>query len=380
MNAYAAHAPGPALLIGTRKGAFVLQGDAARENWHLTEPGLRGSMVNDFACDPRDGHSQLLAAKAGHRGPTVYRRERMAGEWREARLPPAFKLAAKGEDARSVDHVFCFTPGHPDEPGSWYAGTCPVGLFRSDDGGDSWQGVAGFNEGLYPRIRDAVGEVPGGSILHSIRIDPRDPGHLYIALSTGGVFESIDRGANWHALNRGVEATFLPDPAAEYGHDPHCLMLHPRLPDRLYQQNHCGIYRLDRPGETWRRIGRTMPAEVGDIGFPLALHPREPDVLWVFPMDGSETWPRTSPGGHPALYRSADGGASWQRQANGLPAEHAWWTVRRQALATDTAGPLGLYFGTTSGEIWASADEGEHWRALALHLPEILSLAVAPPR
>jgi hypothetical protein len=157
-------------------------------------------------------------------------------------------------------------------------------------------------------------------------------------------------------------------------------MLHPRLPDRLYQQNHCGIYRLDRPGETWRRIGRTMPAEVGDIGFPLALHPREPDVLWVFPMDGSETWPRTSPGGHPALYRSADGGASWQRQANGLPAEHAWWTVRRQALATDTADPLGLYFGTTSGEIWASADEGEHWRALALHLPEILSLAVAPPR
>jgi hypothetical protein len=363
------------LLVGTRKGAFLFHGGQGSREWRLDGPHFLGSMVNQVALDPRDGETLLLAAKAGHLGPTVYRGRWREGGWTEAGRPPAFARAAEGGSGRSVAHVFCFAPGHASESGVWYAGTSPVGLFRSEDGGASWSGVAGFNDVLYPKIADKVMEVPEGSILHAVLVDPRDASHLYIALSTGGVFESADRGASWRALNRGVEAYFLPEPDAEFGHDPHALALHPQLPDRLYQQNHCGIYRLDRPADTWQRIGRSMPAEVGDIGFALAVHPRDPDTLWVFPMDGTDVWPRTSPGGRPAVYCSTDGGASWRRQDRGLPPEHAWFSVKRQALCADACDPVGVYFGTAGGEIWMSPDAGDNWAPIVRYLPPVLSVA-----
>jgi hypothetical protein len=164
----------------------------------------------------------------------------------------------------------------------------------------------------------------------------------------------------------------------EFGHDPHCLRVHPLRPDRLYQQNHCGIYRLDRDSaspNSWVRIGDNMPAEVGDIGFPIELHPRDPDTAWVFPMDGSDVWPRTSPDGKPSVFRTTDAGNSWERQDTGLPA-NAWFTVKRQAMSTDDQDPVGVFFGTTSGEVWASFNEGNTWECLAAHLPEIYSLHV----
>ena len=187
------------------------------------------------------------------------------------------------------------------------------------------------------------------------------------------MFESTDGGADWRPLNRGCEINFVPDPDVEYGHDPHCVRLHPLLPDRLYQQNHCGIYRLDRPAERWTRIGDNMPRDVGDIGFPIELHPRDPDTAWVFPMDGTDVWPRTSPDGRPAVFVTHNAWASWQRQDGGLPSR-AWFTVKRQAMCTDPFDPVGIYFGTTSGEVWASADEGASWRQIAAHLPEIYSV------
>jgi hypothetical protein len=196
-------------------------------------------------------------------------------------------------------------------------------------------------------------------------------------MSSGGVFESTDRGADWKPLNKGCRADFLPAPDPEYGHDPHCVRLHPMNPDRLYQQNHCGIYRMDRPDDEWIRIGEAMPKKVGDIGFPLVLHPRDPETVWVFPMDGTEVWPRTSPGGKPAVYVTRDGGQSWRRQSKGLPKRQAWFTVKRQAMTADNRDPLGLYFGTTSGEIWASRDEGGKWTCIASHLPHIYSVEVA---
>ncbi len=193
-------------------------------------------------------------------------------------------------------------------------------------------------------------------------------------MSSGGVFESLDGGADWHPLNAGVRADFLPDPDAAYGHDPHCVRLHPLHPDRLYQQNHTGIFRLDRPATRWTDIGAGMPKSVGPIGFPLVLHPRDPDRLWVFPMDGTSVWPRVAPGGRPAAYRSVNGGRTWRRQATGMPAAQAWWTVKRQAMTTDRMATVGVYFGTTSGEVWGSRDEGETWRCLAAHLPHIYAL------
>ena len=160
-------------------------------------------------------------------------------------------------------------------------------------------------------------------------------------------------------------------------HDPHCLAICPSNPDRLYQQNHCGIYRIDRPSDTWVRVGRNMPKRVGDIGFPMVVHPRNADTAWVFPMDGTSVWPRTSPDGKPSCYVTRNGGKTWKRLDSGMPASQAWWTVKRQSMAADACAPVGLYFGTTSGEVWMSGNEGEKWRRVAQHLPEIYAVETA---
>ncbi|MGE5467094.1 MAG: WD40/YVTN/BNR-like repeat-containing protein [Ignavibacteria bacterium] len=365
------------LLIGTRKGGFVLETGSGKRHTRLAGPYFLGAAVNHMVLDPRDGRTLLASAKPGHLGHTVYRSQDLGEHWREAAAPPAFAKAEGEAQGRSVDHVFWLAPGHAAEPGVWYAGTSPPGLFRSDDGGDHWQEVPGFNTGLLPGIRQHIFDIPDGAIVHSIAVDPRDAGHLYLGISSGGIFESTDAGAHWRALNRGVAADFLPDPQPEVGHDPHRFALHPLAPDRLYQQNHCGVYRLDRPGDTWRRIGTSLPADIGDIGFPLVLHPHDPETLWVFPMDGSRNWPRTPPGGRPAVYRSRDGGTSWERQDNGLPRKNAWWTIKRQAFCADPGEPPGLWFGTTSGEVWGSEDGGDSWHPVCQHLPEIYAVEAA---
>jgi len=365
------------LLVGTRKGLFVLSGDETRTAWKLHGPGFLGHVIQHAMVDPRDGRTLLVAAKTGHLGPTVFRSTDLGASWSEASRPPAFESG--DAHGRAVRSVFWLSPGHADEPDVWYAGASPQGLFRTDDGGDTWAGVSGWNDhpswGEWAEWPDVEG-TPDGSMLHSVNIDPRDPRHLYLGLSGGGVFESTDGGSDWVPLNAGCAADFLPDPDVPYGHDPHCVRLHPQRPDRLYQQNHCGIYRLDRPATRWERIGDNMPADVGDIGFPVELHPRDPDTAWVFPMDGTDVWPRTSPGGRPAAYMTRDAGETWTRLDAGLP-ERGWMTVKRQAMTTDSGDPVGVYFGTTGGEVWGSADEGATWSCLAAHLPEVYSIEVA---
>ncbi len=365
------------LWIGTRKGAFRLRPDAHRRNWRLSGPQFLGHIIHHIVQDPREPRVLLMAAKTGHLGPTVYRSSDRGHTWREAAQPPAFRKAADGEPARAVQKVFWLTPGHSSERGTWYAGSSPAGLFRSEDGGERWEPIAGFND--HPMLSRWVGSgTPDGELLHSINIDPRDRNHLYLAISAGGVFESSDGGADWTPLNEGCAADFLPDPNAPYGHDPHCVALHPRAPDRLYQQNHCGIYRLDRPARRWERIGAAMPKSIGDVGFPIVLHPVDPDTAWVLPMDGQTVWPRTSIGGKPAVYRTGDGGRRWRRLDSGLPRSQAWLTVLRQAMCTDDRlARVGVYFGTTGGEVWASPNDGERWRCIARHLPEIYSVTHA---
>ena len=303
----------------------------------------------------------------------------MGKTWTEASAPPAFKKAPEGETGRSVNHVFWLTPGHADQPGVWFAGTSPQGLFRSDDGGETWSEVKGFND--HPDLMTWTGGddggTPDGPKLHSVLVDPRDAKHLYVSMSSGGTFESLDEGATWKPLNKGVAADFMPEGDHEYGHDPHCVVQHPAMPDRLYQQNHCGVYRLDRPSDDWVRIGDALPKEIGDVGFPIVVHPRDPDTAWVFPMDGTSVWPRFSPGGKPAAYRTQDAGATWERQDGGLPPEQGWFTVKRQCMTADAADPLGLYFGTSGGQLWGTRDEGENWSPIALNLPQIYSVELA---
>jgi photosystem II stability/assembly factor-like uncharacterized protein len=379
-----------ALLVATRKGAFILSADGARRAWTPRGPMFFGHIVHHMVLDPRPGPKKtrtlMVAARTGHLGPSVFRSTNMGKTWQEATRPPAFPKVEPGKEGpkgRVVDHTFWLSPGHASEPRAWYAGTSPQGLFRSEDGGDTWAPVSGFND--HPMVLQWTGGdkdgTPNGPKLHSIQVDPRDARHLYIAMSSGGVFESRDKGASWKPLNAGCAADFIPVPNPEYGHDPHCVRLHPLAPDILYQQNHCGIYRMERAAASWVRIGANMPKKIGDIGFPLVLHPREPRTVWVFPMDGTSVWPRTSPGGKPAAYVTRNAGKSWQRQDAGLPRSQGWYTVKRQAMSADAHDPVGVYFGTTSGEVWASRNEGAKWTCIAQHLPEIYSVeAVELPR
>jgi hypothetical protein len=366
------------VLVATRKGAWLYHGDAGRKGWRADGPHFLGHIISHLVLDPRDGRTLLAAAKTGHLGPTIFRSTDLGRTWKEAARPPAFAKIAEGT-GRSVDHTFWLTPGHASQPDAWYAGTSPQGLFRSEDGGINWTPFSGINDD--PRYLEWMGTVqdgtPDGPKLHSIIVDPRDPAHLYFAMSGGGVHESIDGGKTFVPIVKGMEVVGGFDPATVTFHDPHCVRLCPSNPDRLYQQNHCGIYRLDRPSEEWVRIGKGMPKRVGDIGFPMVVHPRDADAVWVFPMDGTTVWPRTSPEGIPAVYATRNAGKTWRRLDAGLPEEQAWWTVKRQAMTADARDPVGLYFGTTSGELWMSRDEGARWACIARHLPEIYAVEAA---
>ncbi|MBK9520722.1 MAG: glycosyl hydrolase [Rhodocyclaceae bacterium] len=370
-----------ALLVSTRKGAWIFRADATRTTWEIDGPHFLGHIISHMVLDPRDQTTLLAAAKTGHLGPTVFRSTDWGRNWQEAVQPPAFAKVPEGESGRSVDHTFWLTPANSNEPGVWYAGTSPQGLFRSADGGVTWTELPSVNDSL--KFREWMGSekdgTPDGPKLHSIIVDPRDSNHLYFGMSGGGVHESLDRGVTWRVLINGMEVPegFDFDVANPAFHDPHCLRICPNDPDRIYQQNHSGIYRIDRPSDHWVRIGRNMPSAVGDIGFTMTVHPRDANTAWVFPMDGSSVWPRTSPDGKPAVYVTRDSGATWQRQDAGMPAEQAWWTVKRQAMCCDAHESVGLYFGTTSGELWFSADEGLRWRCIARHLPEIYAVEAA---
>jgi len=294
---------GVVLLVATRKGAWLYHGDAERGSWRVDGPHFLGHVINHLVLDPRDGRTLLAAAKTGHLGPTIFRSTDFGMTWQEALRPPAFAPPANDLPARAVDHTFWLAPGHADEDQVWYAGTSPQGLFRSEDGGVNWFPFSSINDD--PRYRRWFGSeqdgTPDGPKLHSLIVDPRDRQHLYFAMSGGGVHESCDGGQTFSPLIEGMDVVPGFDVDEATFHDPHCVRLCPANPDRLYQQNHCGIYRLDRPEKRWRRIGAGMPAEIGDVGFPLVVHPRDPETVWVLPMAAIDVWPRTSPGGKPAV-------------------------------------------------------------------------------
>jgi len=361
------------LLVSTMKGAFTLKSNATRSKWTLSGPTMLGQVINHLAHDPRTRKVRVMGAKTGHLGPTIYYTKDGGKTWKEASKPPAFP---KKEGGKAVDANFFVTPGHKSQPNVWWAGTIPVGLFKSTDGGDTWEPVDSVNN--HPDLaNEAFGApAPGGPYTHSVLIDPRDADHMYFGISCGGVLETTDGGKSWNHINKGSVSLFLPTPDAEFGQDPHCMVMSPSNPDVLWQQNHCGIYRMDRKDANWVRVGDNMPKAIGDIGFPVVVHPRDSETAWVFPMDGTEVWPRTSPGGKPATYMTTNGGKSWKRQDKGFPKTHGYFTVFRQAMKSDTQKNLGLYMGTTNGEVWVSTNAGGSWKCVARWLPRILAIDV----
>lgn len=376
-------ARGTTLIVCTRKGLWFYESDPKRKTWKVDGPHFFGCVVHHAVLDPRDEKTILAAVRTGHLGPTLYRTTNRGKKWEEL-TPPKFAAGAtipgQPEKKRVVEHVFWLEPGHASQKGTWYAGTSPAALFKSTDNGATWEPNTAFNDG--PQAAEwLIGDgTPDGQTLHSVNVDPRDHRVIYVSCSGGGTFFTEDEGASWKPLNRGVAMDFAPKEVAakaEFGHDPHCVRLHPLRPDRLYRQDHCGIYRLDRPNDRWVRIGDNMPRSIKDIGFPIVLHPRDPDTAWVFPMDGGTVWPRVSPGGKAAAYRTRNAGKTWQRQDAGLPQTQAWFTVKRQAFSADRQDPVGLYFGNTAGEVWASTNEGEKWTCIARHLPHIYSVTTA---
>ncbi len=374
-----------AVLVGTRKGAFILHGEKTRRKWKAPEGMHIGSIVHHMVMDPRDHRTLLMTSHTGHLGPTIFQSTDLGKTWKEAAKPPAFPKVPEGQKGLSVHHNFWLSPGHPSEPRVWYVGTSPAGLFRSEDDGMTWAEVTGFNN--HPKYGTKLiaedQSPPDGATLHSIMIDSRDPKHMYIGLSSdnSGVFESTNKGADWKPLTKGVncqEAYGLP-PDAEVGQEPHCFRIHPLSADRLYQQSHCGVYFMNRAEGVWKRVGENLPKEHGisDYSFPIVLHPRDPDTVWLFPLDGGFPLGRITPDGKPATYITRNFGKTWKRQDKGLPKGDGWFSLKRQAMSVDSRDPVGVYFGTTGGEVWASRDEGESWTQIANSLPEIYSVEVA---
>ena len=347
------------ILLGTKKGAFILEGDAGRQSWTLRGPFCETWPMNHVIADPATG---TIYAGGGDVwfGPAVWKSTDLGATWTHSSAGLAY---AEGDEP--IKSVWSVSAG----AGPLYAGVEPAGLFRSDDDGQSWQHVAGLRD--HPSRPDWQ---PGGGglILHSLVRHPDDEKQLWIAISAAGVFHTADGGATWQPRNKGTRADFLPEGQnyPEFGQCVHCLVMAPGMPDRLYQQNHCGMYRSEDGGQQWDSIEAGLPSS---FGFPAAPHPRDPSTLYLLPLNGDIAG-RYMPDGKAAVWRTRDAGNSWQALRQGLPQENVFFSALRQALATDRLDPVGVYFGTNTGTLYASADEGDNWRCIAQHLPPIFSV------
>lgn len=348
------------LLAGTRKGLFLLESDEDRRRWTLEGPFLTGWSVYHAVLDHRDGTIHAATNNPVY-GATVHRSGDRGRTWERAE-----ELGLPEDSGLELAATWHVEPGREGEDERLWLGGDPGVLFRTDDGGSTWTAVEGL---LRHPTRERWHPGAGGMCCHSIQLDPDEPDRMYVGISAAGVFRSEDAGESWTPANRGTAADFLPDPNPELGQCVHKVLLHPERPERLWQQNHCGVYRSDDRGESWERLdGNGLPS---DFGFALALHPRDPDTAFVVPEEGAEN--RVTCDGRLGVYRTRDAGASWELSAGGLP-EQAWVAVLREGFAFDRLDPFGVYMGTQSGSVFVSPDGGESWLGAASQLPPVLSV------
>ena len=346
------------LLVGTTKGAFILDSDAGRRDWQISGPLCEGWPIHDLIVEPGSG-AILAAGGSPWYGPAVWRSEDGGTPWTHSSDGLTY---GDGEGVTPVTTVWSLATG-PD--GTVYAGVEPAGLFRSADGGRTWSHVEGLTN--HP-TRPTWAPGAGGLILHTIVPHPTDADRVWVGISAVGVFETKDGGASWEPRNKGVRADFVPGPPPETGQCVHKFAMAAGEPETLYQQNHCGQYRSTDGGATWTDLSKNgVPSQ---FGFPLVAHPRDPDTFWVIPLTQPEEG-RFMPEASAAVWRSTDRGETFTRGDAGLPQEDAYLSVLREAMARDTLDPVGVTFGTKTGQLWHSSDEGESWRLVTANLPEI---------
>ncbi|GAA1258196.1 hypothetical protein GCM10009609_21540 [Pseudonocardia aurantiaca] len=365
---------GVRVLVGTRKGAFVLTADGKRERWDVSGPHFPGWEIYHVAGSPADPNRIYASQSGGWFGQVVQRSDDggrtwapVGNEFSYAGVPGTHQWYDGTPHPWEFARVWHLEPSATD-PETVLAGVEDAALFRSTDGGGSWQELPGLREhGSGPHWQPGA----GGMCLHTIVVDPRDPTRMHVAISAAGVFRSDDEGKSWRPTNRGLRSAGIPDEDAEVGHCVHNLAMHPSRPDTLYMQKHWDVMRSDDGGENWYDIGGNLPT---DFGFPIDVHAHDPDTVYVVPITSdSEHFP---PEGKLRVYRSRTGGHEWEPLTDGLPQEHCYVNVLRDAMAVDSLDECGVYFGTTGGQVYASADAGDHWAPIVRDLPGVLSVQV----
>ncbi|MEO6865161.1 MAG: exo-alpha-sialidase [Gemmatimonadaceae bacterium] len=355
------------LLVGTQKGAFLIWSDASRKNWRLDGPHFPGESVYALALDQRGGRQRTLAAtRSFHWGSVLHSSDDFGKSWT---APDRHNVKFPSGLDTSLVQIWQIMQGRPSEPDVLYAGVEPAALFESRDAGESWNLVQGLHD-----TPDRPKWQPGGGglCLHTIVVDPNNSNRMAIAVSSGGFYRTDDNGKNWRARNVGVRAEFLPDKYPEFGQCVHKVVHHPSRPERLFLQNHWGLYRSDDWGDSWTDIANGVPS---DFGFSMQMHPHDPDTVYIVPIESDQF--RCVPEAKLRVYRTRNAGASWEPLANGLPQKDAYETILRDALAADSFKSAGIYFGTRSGKLFGSADNGDNWNVIADGLPSIVCVKAA---
>jgi photosystem II stability/assembly factor-like uncharacterized protein len=386
------------VVVGTRKGAFILTSDGKRQRWDVSGPHFAGWEIYHMKGSPADPNRLYASQTSGWFGQIIQRSDDGGKTWHQPGTPPGEPTTTpegmpKGESNKFVydtspetgkpltTHQWYDGTPHPWEfkrvwhlepsltdPDTIYAGVEDAALFRSNDGGRTWQEL--------PGLRSVKGHLwqpgAGGMCLHTVVLDPSNPGRIFIAISAAGVFRTDDAGKTWRPMNRGLKSLYeLPDPIAEVGHCVHRIAMHPSRPNVLFMQKHWDVMRSDDAGESWHEVSGNLPT---DFGFPIGVHAHEPDTIYVVPIKSdSEHYP---PDGKLRVYRSRTGGNEWEALTKGLPQRDCYVNVLRDAMAIDSVDPCGVYFGTTGGQVYASADAGDNWAPIVRDLPAVLSVEV----
>ena len=391
------------VLVGTKKGAFILTSDGTREDWSVSGPHFAGWEIYHVKGSPVDPDRIYASQTSEWFGQVIQRSNDGGVTWEQPgsspKLPESPPSSEDGEPMpQGKSNMFVYDTSeetgkpltthqwydgtqHPWEfarvwhlepsltdPDSVYAGVEDAALFQTRDGGRTWHELAGL------RGHDTGAEWSpgaGGMCLHTILLDPADPGRIYVAISAAGSFRTMDGGETWTTINRGLTSSFMPDPDADIGHCVHRLAMHPSNPDRLFMQKHWDVMRSDDAGTNWYEISGNLPS---DFGFPIEVHAHEPETVYVVPIESDSL--HYPPEGKLRVYRSRTGGNEWEALTNGLPQKDCYVNVLRDAMAVDALDPCGIYFGTTGGQVYVSPDGGDHWSAIMRNLPSVLSVEV----